>query len=286
MTNGNTPDHLITLGGGRGLAANEYGNPDGPPVVLLPSAPGSRVFDPDPAITASSGIRLIVTDRAGYGHSTPHTGVPNWAQVATDHFALLDALHLDDVRVVGWSNGGLGALAMAALHSEQISSIALVGTPAPDDEVDWIPEAFKGFLLSLREAPDAAVDTLAPSFQPMMDDPSNAVASIAQGADDEHILAQHRNALVAMLNEAFRPGTLGVASDIVATNVAPLGIGLEDVTVPTDLFYGEGDVIIPPTHGEYYSKAIKTSRLHLLPSTGHLAIISHWRQIVAQMPVG
>ena len=46
----NTPldDQVIRLADGRSLAYASWGVEDGPPVVLLHRAAGSRLFDPDP----------------------------------------------------------------------------------------------------------------------------------------------------------------------------------------------------------------------------------------------
>src|SRR6476469_8188517 len=101
-------EHRVTLPDGRTLALAEYGRPDGPVVVFLPCAPGSRRLDPDPAATAGAGVRLIVVDRPGYGESTPLAdGVASTlADRGDDVAAALSALEVAEASIVGWSNGG------------------------------------------------------------------------------------------------------------------------------------------------------------------------------------
>ena len=64
----------ITLKDGRLLAYAEYGDPAGTPVFFFHGTPGSRLFRPSDSITLKLGVRLICTDRPGYGASTFQPG--------------------------------------------------------------------------------------------------------------------------------------------------------------------------------------------------------------------
>lgn len=276
--------HRVRLPGGRTLAADEHGVPDGRPVLFLPSAPGSRRFDPAPDVTREAGVRLVVTDRPGYGDSTPYPPgtVPTWAQVAEDHASLIGQLGIAPVDVVGWSNGGLGALALAARHPEAVASVTVTGTPAPDEEIPWIPDEFREVLRSLRADPGSAVAALEPAFASLVDQPDAALTGIAAGGADARVLAdpRARAALEGMLAEALRPGAAGVAADVTATNVASPGYDLADVAAPVRLVYGESDVLVPPGHGEYYRRRLPEGRLEVLPGAGHLAVVAHWASLL------
>ena len=155
MTNTERPDHVIELADGRVLALNEYGVADGPAVLFLHSSPGSRVLDPDPEATAAAGVRLLTIDRPGYGASSPYAAdvVPTFADSADDLDTVLAKLGIDDVGVIGWSNGGIHALALAARHPDRIRAVALVGTPASDDDVPWVPEEQRALGKVMRDDP-------------------------------------------------------------------------------------------------------------------------------------
>lgn len=133
-------EHRLTLPDGRTLALDDYGTADGPVVLFLTAAPGSRRLDPDPAATAAAGVRLLVVDRPGYGDSTPLPAgpVPTVGGLADDVAAALDALGVERAGVVGWSAGGRIALALAARRPDLVRSLAVTGTPAPDEEVPWV----------------------------------------------------------------------------------------------------------------------------------------------------
>jgi len=278
------PSHAISLPDGRTLALDEYGDPEGRPVLLLPSAPGSRRLDPDPAVTSAAGIRLLVVDRPGYGASTPLPDgtAASWAALADDLAEALRALGVTRTTVVGWSNGGIGALALAATHPSLVESVAVVGTPAPDDDLPWLPDEHRGMLHSLRPDPESAIAALTATLAVLVDEPALAMGSLSRCPANERLLAQPavRAALETMLAEAFRPGAAGLATDIAATNVSPPGFDLETIEVPVQLWYGAGDIIIPSTHGEYYASKIPGACLETVADIGHLVLIDRWAEIL------
>jgi pimeloyl-ACP methyl ester carboxylesterase len=286
MTNNtdSNPTHLITLPDGRSLALDEAGNPNGAPVVLLASAPGSRRFDPDASATTAAGIRLLTIDRPGYGASTPLADgtAPSWGAFADDLAHALVQIGIERTAVAGWSNGGSGALALAARHTALVSAVAVVGTPAPDDDVPWLPDEHRGLIHSLRPDPSSAIAVLTPALAELVVDPALAIGSLSRCPTNERLLEQPavRTALETMLVEAFRSGAAGLATDIVATNVAPLGFALGTIEAPVQLWYGAGDIIVPPAHGEYYASKIPGAHLETVADIGHLVLIDRWAEIL------
>jgi pimeloyl-ACP methyl ester carboxylesterase len=272
---------------GRHLAVEEHGNPDGAPILLLGPAPGSRLLDPDPDVTRAMGVRLLSVDRPGYGLSErlPLGVTPSWSVFADDLAALAAALALPRVRVIGWSTGGVGALALAARHPEILERVGLVGTPAPDTEVAWIPEEYAAFLRSLQSDPANAVDALAAAMPLTVDD---ALEGLGSGPADDIVLADptHRGRLHAIVAEALRDGVAGLATDIVATNVVSWGFEVSDVRTPCDLFYGDADGVISLGHGHWFAARVEDSMLHTLPGAGHLAPVTHWREMLAALLAG
>jgi pimeloyl-ACP methyl ester carboxylesterase len=285
MTNIATPDRTIDLPDGRTIAVDERGPAGGPVVVLCHVAPGSRRFDPDPAATEAAGIRLITVDRAGYGGSTalPEGAVPSVAGHADDLAAALDELGVRDAAVAGWSAGGRVALALAARRPDLARAVAVVATPAHDDDVSWIPEEFKTMIQALRADPAKAVDQVAAALAGQAADPAAAIAAVSSGPADAEILAadpERRSRLEAMLAEAFRQGAIGAAADIVSYTMVPWGFDPAAVAAPTTFFYGDADPIVTPTHGEWYASRIPGSSLRVVPG-GHLIVQTAWAEVVA-----
>jgi len=271
----------VTLPDGRTLAIEEYGHREGIPVLFLGAAPSSRLLDPSPGATVAAGVRLLTVDRPGYGASTSHEEghEPSWTGLADDLAHSLHEMGVSQVSVVGWSNGGIGALALAARHPALVQRVVVVGSPAPHEEVAWIPEEFQPFLAQLRQDPGGAVAALAPLMGAA---PTDAVASLGGGIDDERTLGEsdNRARLEAMLAEAYRHGGVGVATDIVATNVVPWGFEVGEVEASVTLLYGASDAIISRAHGDWYASRLPHATLEVVDGTGHLLPLTHWARVL------
>lgn len=280
------PTHLVDLPDGRVLALDEHGDPGGPPVVLLPSAPGSRRFDPDPAATAASGCRLLVVDRPGYGRSSPPApGVaPTVADLADDVVAALRALGTGPAGVVGWSAGGRVALALAARHPALVRAVALVGTPAPHDEVPWLTAERAATLGDLRADPVAGLAFLAEVFGVGPEGDERATDALAVCSADADLLAADpalTARLEAMLEEAARQGGTGSAVDVVAGEGQPYGYDPATVIAPLTVFCGTADPLAGPAAGRWFAATVGHGEVVEVAGTGHLLVVPEWPRILA-----
>jgi pimeloyl-ACP methyl ester carboxylesterase len=73
--------------------------------------------------------RVIATDSRGHGRTTLGTGPFTFRRMAGDAAELIEHLRLGRVHLVGWSDGGCTALAMALERPELVRSMTLLGTP-------------------------------------------------------------------------------------------------------------------------------------------------------------
>jgi pimeloyl-ACP methyl ester carboxylesterase len=282
------PDHLVPLLDGRVLAVDEHGSPYGPVVLFLHAAPGSRVFDPDPAATMASGVRLLTIDRPGYGASTalPEGQVPRLVDFADDAIAVLDHLHIAAaVGVVGWSTGGLVALAVAAQHPHRTRRLALVATPAHGDDDTGLAEDYGDLITSLRPDPGSAPAVVAEALAPIAKLPSAVLDMVGSGGADAKVRADAARGkrLFAMARESLRQGTVGIAADIVASTIAPWGFDPRTVDRPVDLWYGEDDMLVAPEDGKYWADLLADAQLHRVPGAGHLLPLVAWGEILAKV---
>jgi pimeloyl-ACP methyl ester carboxylesterase len=271
-------DHTLVRVGGRRVGWSEWGDPSGQAALLLHRNPGSRLLDPDPAATAA--VRLITLDRPGYGRTDPIDD-PTLAAVAADVGAVADELHLDDVAVIGWSGGGMFALESAASLHERLRSLTLVCTPAPDDEIPWMPDDFRPLVASIAADPPAALAPLTEACSFYADNPESMVASDPSDADAEvRAVPAVSDALAAMMREGARQGAIGMASEIVAGGRGDRP-SLDKLRIPVRLWYGEADWI-GPEHGRWYADRIEGSRLNVVAGAGHLLPLLRWNAILTE----
>jgi pimeloyl-ACP methyl ester carboxylesterase len=115
------------------------------------------------------------------------------------------------------------ALALAARWPELVDRVVVVGTPAPNEQVPWVPPEQVVMLEQLMPLrPADALQTLAAQLTPMLP-PDNeaevALAPLAASPADQVALALPgaRKGLAVMLGEAYAQGAVGMAADIIHT---------------------------------------------------------------------
>jgi pimeloyl-ACP methyl ester carboxylesterase len=271
-------DQVLRLADGRSLAWATWGTADGPPVVLLHRAPGSRLFDPDPQATAAVGVRLLTLDRPGYGGTSPVSD-PWRRDAALDVVALLDVLDLDDVAVIGWSGGGQFAVEAVAALEDRARSLSLVATPAPDDEVPWLDDEMRPLSEAVRTDPVGAMPAVLEAVGFIVAHPDEMAAADPSLADAElRTSPDVLGALVTMTREGLRAGPHGSAFDVVAgSRHDPLP--LDRIRVPAQLWYGDQDPI-GIEHARWYERRLAHATLTIIPGAGHLLPLQHWREIL------
>ncbi|MFI7436073.1 alpha/beta fold hydrolase [Micromonospora haikouensis] len=276
---------MITLRDGRRMAVHRSGADTGRRVVLsCHPAPGSGAFDPDPAATRLAGVTLLAPDRPGYGGSDPATGWADVPAAADDLAELIDQRGLGRVAVAGWSAGGRVALALAARRPDLVRRVAVLATPAPDEEVPWLDPAQRDMIAALRDRPvaevrgelDAALAALVPA------DPRDPAAVRLLGANqaDQAALGDPGTAarIGDMLAEAFAQGARGMVDDIAGYSLRPWGFTPDQVRAATLLLYGADDALAGPEHGRWWRDALPDARLEVVPDAGHLLVTQSWRR--------
>jgi non-heme chloroperoxidase len=148
-------ERKVRLAGRPALHTVEHGDPAGLPVLLLHGWPDSwqsyeRVF---PLLPPE--WRVVAVDQRGHGQSDkPETGY-TIDDLASDVPALLDALSLPRVVLVGHSMGSFVARRAAEQSPDRMSGLVLIGTA---------PVARNAVLLDLEPIVDALTDPVDLSF--------------------------------------------------------------------------------------------------------------------------
>ncbi|HKH88447.1 MAG TPA: alpha/beta hydrolase, partial [Acidimicrobiales bacterium] len=246
---------------GRTLVFAEWGDPDGRPVFALHGTPGCRLDrHPNQDLVRSTGARVITYDRAGYGGSDRHRGRVV-VDCVGDVVAIADALGLDDFAVEGGSGGGPHALAVAASLGDRVTrAICNVGV-APYEALgaDWVtgmdPENVKEFGWAL-EGEDRLVQQLRSEDARIREvaavDPSAILDQFDLPSSDKAVLAREDFAQVLResIAEQTRNGVWGWVDDDLAFTW-PWGFDPATITVPTQVWYGSSDVLVPSAHGQW-----------------------------------
>jgi pimeloyl-ACP methyl ester carboxylesterase len=138
---GASPRSLRAAIAGATLHLLEWGDPEGRPILMVHGMRGhARWFTPvGPAL--AEGYRALSLDLRGHGESS-HSPPYGPLTYADDVVALVDALKLDGLILIGHSMGGGVALRAADRLGERLAALVLVdsnlrGGPPPDVERAW-----------------------------------------------------------------------------------------------------------------------------------------------------
>lgn len=191
-----------------------HGDKAAPPLVFLHGGVGTmRDFNGIVPLLAKPH-RLIAIDSRGHGKSTLGTAAMTYERLQLDATAVLKHLGVDRYSVVGFSDGGITALRMAAAADSKIDRLVAIGADmklAPDDPVrkilsgvtaeSWtakFPETVELYnAVNLQPDFAALVDAVVPMW---LDDsasgyPGDSVkritcALLAVRGDDDHLVSR------------------------------------------------------------------------------------------------
>lgn len=238
----------------------------GPPLLLLHGL-GANADMMEPEITGlARSFRVIAPDLRGHGHSERPAAYTLHDHVL-DMLALLDALGLERVDVMGASMGSYIAQALAISAPERVSSLVLVVTKAGGTTSStarylsehageirgMTPEQVRLWLGNRMFAPQTPEDV--------------------------------KQAFAAFMAEQERTGMTLNPQQLEAANKAMEGFDfrsdLPDLNLPTLVISGQHDILNPPEAGEEVARLIPNARFEVLEDSGHLATLEETSRFLA-----
>jgi pimeloyl-ACP methyl ester carboxylesterase len=276
--------HRVT--GGRQVGYAEYGDPHGLPAIALHGTPGSRfMFALTDEAGRTRGLRLIAPERPGYGLSDSHH-FETLAETAGDVEALADALGLDRFSLIGVSGGGPHAIATSALLKDRILRLALVGPVGPiADCGDHIRMSHLHHLIFTRMAPSRhASGAFFATLRTLLDwAPSVAYHILMQRvtAGDRDVLhrPEVRANLQAAIREGLRTGVEGALQDL-RLYCGPWDLKLAEINVPTFMWQGSDDTIVPADAAYRLAGALPNCRLEVIEGAGHYWVFGEFDRVL------
>ena len=271
---------IIDLSDGRSLDVDVSGPEDGMPLVFHHGTPGSvRQFRAIQRAAHDRGLRLVTFSRPGYGASTRRPG-RRVVDAVADVAAVLAHLGTPRCLVAGWSGGGPHALATGARLPEQVAGILCIAGVAPHDaegltflegmgqqNIDEFGMALQG-----EEALRPSLEAEAVSLRDT--DAAGLIAGMATllpEVDRAVLTAEFGEDLAANFAEGLRTGVEGWVEDDLAF-VAPWGFSVAEIAVPTFVWQGSEDLMVPFAHGQWLAAHVPAATPRLLQGEGHLSI--------------
>ena len=277
-------DASVTLPDGRVLAYTDIGAPTGRVVMYFHGAPSSRLdlgFFADEL--AERDVRVLSTDRPGYGRSSPQPG-RDWADWPTDLAVLADHVGVERFAVLGLSSGGPYAVAVAAQLPDRVTAAGVVGG---ETDFAWAgawddyPEDEAALMRIGDEVRGAAwcAARFGHDGSRFLDGSFGALPPVDEAALGDEAFA---TALTTTIGEAFRQGVAGYAQDMVIQG-RPWSFEPRTITVPVQIHHGELDTLTPVAHARHTADLIPGSTLVVWPEHGHISLITKIPEIAANL---
>jgi 3-oxoadipate enol-lactonase len=250
------------------LQMNYEDTGDGPALLLAHGFPLDHTLWVHQVEALKDDYRLITPDLRGQGQSQAPRGPYRMDQMADDLRALVQALDVTQVVLVGLSMGGYVALAFWRIYPHLVRALVLSDTRAAADT----PEGRLKRQAMAQRLQDGARATIVEELLPQLVSPATR--------ENEPEVVDH---VRRMMHSAPANGLVGALGGMAERpDSTPT---LKTISVPTLLVAGEDDALTPPAQAQAMRAAIQARRrqrganrteipqvtLALIPDAGHLA---------------
>jgi pimeloyl-ACP methyl ester carboxylesterase len=204
--------------------------------------------------------RVIAPSRFGYlGSSMPPNATP--AAQADALAALLDALDIRQIDVIGLSAGATSALQLSLRHPEKVKHLAVLVGNLPGSPTAVVqPSSVK---LLNRQLPMWALKTFAPSTMARL--VSAVPKGFAMTAEDARFVTEFIDSLFPVMAE-------GYDFDASVSNADVNDYNLEAISVPTLIVHTRDDQLASHEASKRAAERIPGARFVSLESGGHLML--------------
>lgn len=241
----------------------------GKPVVLIHGWPLSgRSWEAQVGPLVSAGHRVITYDRRGFGKSSqPYAGY-DYDTLAADLNALLEALDLHDVTLVGFSMGGGEVARYVGNHGTARLARVVFASAVPP------------YLYQSQDNPDGGLDdaTIA-SFEDGVRQDRPAFFEDFSGqffSTEADGLLVSESMRVYHRNMAWAASPRGTLECIAAFGRTDFRKDLEKIDVPTLVIHGDADAIVPlEVSGRRTADSVADASLHVISGGPHGIIATH-----------
>ena len=248
---------------------------EGPAVTFSHGWPlSSDAWDAQMLFLAGHGFRAVAHDRRGFGRSTQASSGTDMNGYADDLAAVIEALDLRDVTLVGHSTGGAEVARYVGRHgTSRVTKVVLISAAVPallqtDANPEGLPmEAFEGIRAGMIADRSQFYKELAVQFYGA----NRPGAKVSQGVLDQFWLW------------AMQSG-LKNSCDSVMSLLTDFTPDLESFDVPTLILHGEDDQIVPVQISAMRSAGIiKDAKDIIYPGAPHGITATHQDEINSEL---
>jgi pimeloyl-ACP methyl ester carboxylesterase len=264
------------------LAYEIQGDDQAPPVLMIMGLGGQLTMWPDKLISdlVAGGYRVITFDNRDIGLSHQHHGEKTppilrqillrrlgiklktpyeIADMARDTIALIDALALDRVHLVGISMGGMIAQHVSSMAPERVTSLTAIMTSTGNPKLPRPSGQIMKAMIRRGPQPTAREDII-----------SQSVANfgvIGTPGEDQNTNGM-RDRITRSYDRNFNPaGVMRQMSAIVAAG--DFRKHTRSIKAPTLVLHGSADPLVSIEGGRDIAKLVRGARFEVMDGMGH-----------------
>ena len=264
----------ITTKDGTQIYYKDWGT--GPVVTFSHGWPlNADMWDGQMLFLAQNGFRCVAHDRRGHGRSSQTSSGNDMDGYADDLAAVIEALDLEQVTMVGHSTGGGEVARYIGRHgTSRVAKAVLIAAVPPlmlksDANPEGLPiELFDGFRASLMKDRSQAYRDFAVPFYGA----NRPGATVSQGILDQ------------FWTWSMQSGLKNAYESIKAFSETDFTEDLKKFDVPTLVLHGEDDQVVPVKNSAVKStRLIKGAKEIYYPGAPHGITATHQDQINADL---
>lgn len=224
---------------------------------------------------AAAGFHCIAVDLPPFGYSE-RPATPSYGRVdqAKRIIAVLDALNIQKVILVGHSFGGGATVETALLIPDRVEALVLADIgglgldTTPDDPASPSPSPILTGALSIRPLRNGVLASTATNLllsrtllQALILDPADAT--------DEYVAVLQRPSNLQGSTDALGEWVLYTLTSQEVSLSSELA-NYQTLTMPTLLVWGDSDTTVPLAEGQYLNTIMPNSELAVMPGVNHI----------------
>ena len=272
----NEESEFMVLDNGARVHYRDEGNPDGPPLVLIHGSNASLHTWELWAADLGDQFRIVSMDLQGHGL----TGTVPDNDYSIDAMARLvdevvTRLGIDRFSLAGSSMGGTTAWTYAVQHPDRLNALILVGSSGyPDDDDDEKDEGPLVFKILSSPVGRALVRNVSPR---MLAEEGLKTSFVDDNLVDEAMVDRYTTLAV---REGSRDAT---AIRFSTPRSYELALRIPEITAPTLILQGDGDLLISVPHAQKFHADIAGSKLIIYENVGHMPMEENPEQSAADV---
>jgi pimeloyl-ACP methyl ester carboxylesterase len=255
--------------GGLRVHLAEAGPPDAEPVLLLHGWPQHWYEWRHLVAPLSQRYRLLMPDLRGLGWTEATKDGYEKENLARDQIALLDALGIERVRLIGHDWGGYAGFLMCLLAPERVERYLVTNIIHP-----WPKPNVRGLLNIWRMA--YQLPMIVPFIGPRVTRKRGFIKFMLNGAKKGVFSDEELEAFEAPYRDPARSFVSTRYYRSFQTHDMPRLIGGHwrkyRLSVPTLMVFGTGDFAIPTSSLAGYEPYADDMRVEIVPDTGHFVV--------------